>query len=194
MKLHDLWKPIPAKPAQPAKTTRTGVQPARPPQPEKPPPKPHPPVPPSHPSLRSHPRTVANTNRPSKSSPQSRASKRIGRSRRRWCRSVRVEYGDGPPSGDARDRGSRTRNGPDGPRPPLRACPRHPPLGLGTRWSCRWVLLAARDRIRLEVCGSARGLRLWRTRTHRTGPSEVLPDPRRGQSHKSPACGPVVRL
>ena len=149
MKLHDLWKPIPAKPAQPAKTTRTGVQPARPPQPEKPPPKPHPPVPPKPPQPPQPPKDGGEY-KPVKQvkqlKHQSRASKRPGRSRRRWRRSVRVGMGTAllrvmrgivaPAHG----------TGPTAPRPPLRACPRHPPLGLGTRWSGRWVLLPARNR------------------------------------------------
>ena len=38
-------------------------------------------------------------------------------------RSVRVGHGDGPPSGDARDRGSRTRNGPDDSAPTAQGVP-----------------------------------------------------------------------
>ena len=160
MKLHDLWKPIPAKPGTPSRVTKTGeVQPARPPQPPKPPPKPHPPVPPSKPPTPPQPPHDGGEFKPpsrsNKSNNQSRASKRPGRSRRR---SVRVGHGDGPPSGDARDRGSRTRNGPDDSAPTAQGVPPAPaarpwyplvwsvgpacspqPHPLGGLWFCSWV-------------------------------------------------------
>ena len=112
----------------------------------------------SHRPRRSHLMTAGNSNRRSgsnKSNNQSRASNRPGRSRRR---SVRVGHGDGPPSGDARDRGSRTRNGPDDSAPTAQGVPPAPaarpwyplvwsvgpacspqPHPLGGLWFCSWV-------------------------------------------------------
>ena len=100
-------------------------------------------------------------------------------------------HGDGPPSGDARDRGSRTRNGPDDSRPHRSGrAPRHPPLGLGTHWSCRWVLLSRPQPHPLGglwFCSWVETLAYPDTSHRPLGRSSR---PRRGQSHESPACGP----
>src|SRR5512135_1587118 len=84
--------------------------------------------------------------------------------------------------------------GPTAPRPPLRACPRHPPLGLGyaglVGGSCLQPATASAWRSVVLLVGRDPGV----PDQQRTGPSAVLPDPRRGQSHKSPAGGPGVRL
>ena len=142
MKLHDLWKPIPPKPA-PSKVTKTGeVQPARPPQPEKPPPKPHPPVPPKPPK----------PPQPPKDGGEYKPTKQVKQLKQPNQEQVRDLAGAGVVAfawgmGTALLRVMRGivapahGTGPTTPRPPLRACPRHPPLGLGTRWSGRWVLL-----------------------------------------------------